>query len=120
MAHNEAHNALVREALQELAIKGYTAWRSESGAWIEDSGRVHKFGKKGGGDITLIVPRKLIDLNGDWIIIGQHVEAEAKTGTGAQSKNQKLHQEHVVEKNGGVYILFRSVDELLCQLQKIK
>lgn len=118
MAHNEAHNALVREALQELAIKGYTAWRSESGAWIEDSGRVHKFGKKGGGDITLIVPITIYRESDR--VIGLHVEAEAKTGTGAQSKNQKLHQEHVVEKNGGVYILFRSVDELLCQLQKIK
>lgn len=110
MAHNEAHNALVRAALQELALNGYTAWESESGVWFEPgTGRPHKFGKKGGGDITGILPPH-----------GRHFEAEAKTGTGRQSDNQKKHQEFVVERNGGLYILFRSVPELLQKLRETK
>lgn len=109
MAHNEAHNALVRDALQELAINGYTAWRNETGAWIDDRGIPHKFGKKGSADIILILAPN-----------GRHVEAEAKTGSGAQSKSQKIHQEFVVERNGGAYILFRSTAELLVELEKLK
>lgn len=127
MANNEAHNALVREALQELAIKGYTAWKNETGVWFEYSivngnlhrGRPHKYGKTGSGDIFIVLQRKVM-IDGYPYTIGQHVEAEAKTGTGRQSDNQSDHQKFCVEKNGGVYILFRSVEELLCQLQKIK
>lgn len=126
MAHNAAHNALVKSALEELAINGYTAWESETGVWFEKNqkggkGRPHKFGKIGGGDITIILPRPALNIyTGERITIGQHVEAEAKTGSGRQNPNQKKHQEFVVERNAGAYILFRSVEELLCQLRTIK
>lgn len=136
MAHNDAHNALVRDALQELAIQGYKAWESETGVWFEknekgEKGRAHKFGKKGGGDITIILPRALTlyeFADGPHspathiknIIIGQHVEAEAKTGAGKQNDNQQKHQKFLVEPAGGIYILFRTVEELLCHLKDIK
>lgn len=121
MAHNEAHNALVREALEKLAIEGYCGWRNETGAWMDDKGVPHKFGKKGSADIFIILPRQTINIHtGNREIVGQHVEAEAKTGAGRQSENQKKHQEFVVEKNGGAYILFRTVDDLLCRLKAIK
>lgn len=109
MAHNEAHNALVRMALQQLAVNGYTAWPQQTGVWFTEEGRPVRYGKKGGGDIVIILAPH-----------GKYCEAEAKTGTGRQSENQKKHQEYAVERNGGIYILFRSVDELLNRLQEIK
>lgn len=129
MARNAAHNELVRRALEELAILGYKAWKNETGVWFEENlnpnsdkkGRPHKYGKVGSGDITIILPRKCLDrFTGDMITIGQHVEAEAKTGKGRQNPNQKIHQECVVEPAAGAYILFRSVEDLICQLQAIK
>ena len=109
MANNDAHNALVRGALKALAINGYCAWPTNTGAYKTDSGGFIKYGKIGGGDITLILPPG-----------GRHVECEAKTGTGRQSDNQKKHQKYVVEANGGIYIVFRSVPELLDILAKIR
>lgn len=112
--HNEAHTALVRAALESLAMNGYTAWPTNTGAYKTEHGSFIKYGKKGGGDITGILPVQ-IELK----TFGRYFEAEAKTGTGQQSKNQKLHQEFVVERNGGVYILFRSTDELLERLRQL-
>jgi len=128
MAHNEAHNALVRDALQELAMAGYTAWKNETGVWFEytvergklKKGRPHKYGKTGSGDIIIILPMMLQFCSGVKRLVGWHIEAEAKTGTGRQSEDQGLHQQFCVEKNGGEYILFRSTAELLAALQKIK
>ncbi len=108
--HNEAHNALVKDALEKLALSGYCAWPNETGVWFEENGRPHKYGKKGSADIFCILPIPIASVGKTY---GIHCEFEAKTGTGRQSKNQKLHQEYVVERNGGIYILFRSVDELL-------
>jgi hypothetical protein len=106
MAHNEAHNALVRDALQELALAGYTCWPTNTGAFKTDHGTFIKYGKKGGGDITgILAPH------------GRYFEAEAKTGAGRQSEAQINHQKYVVERNGGLYILFRSVPELLAALR---
>lgn len=117
MAHNEAHNALVRDALQELALRGYCAWKNETGVWFEYSivqgklkkGRPHKYGKPGSGDIMGVLPPH-----------GRHMEFEAKTGTGNQNDNQEKHEEHCVRKNCGIYILFRDVPSLMAELEKYK
>lgn len=110
--HNEAHTALVREALQELALQGYTAWANQTGALKTESGGFLKFGKVGSADIFCIFPVYLGNKK-----YGIHAEFEAKTGSGKQSKNQKLHQKFVVERNGGIYILFHSVEELMERLK---
>jgi hypothetical protein len=107
--NNEAHTALVRAALQELAVNGYTAWQNSTGVWFDDDGRPHKYGKVGSADIYCILPPH-----------GRHCEFEAKTGTGKQSINQEKHQKYVVERNGGIYILFRSVSELISAISKIR
>lgn len=117
--HNAAHTALIAEALMELAKAGYTAWKNETGVWFEKKegesaddkikGRPHKYGKVGSADIFVILPP-----------FGRHVEAEGKTGRGQQGPKQKLHQAHVVERNGGAYILFRNIPDLLSQLQKLR
>lgn len=108
MANNEAHNKLVRLTLEQLAINGYSAYKNETGVWKDTAGRPHPYGKVGSGDIIIILPP-----------YGKHVEAEAKTGTGRQNKNQKLHQKYVVERNGGSYILFREIPFLLKRLEEI-
>lgn len=108
MANNEAHNALVAAALQELAIQGFIAWKNETGVWFDKNGRPHKYGKVGSGDIIILLPPH-----------GRHVEAEAKTGTGRQSESQKKHQIYCIERVGGVYILFRSVIELIERVRAI-
>lgn len=100
-----AHTALVNAAIEALALRGYTAWKTAAGAMRNEDGYFMKYGKKGAGDITGILPPN-----------GRHFEAEAKTGGGAQNKNQKLHQQFVVERNGGLYILFHTLDELFSGL----
>lgn len=89
-----------------LAINGFTAWKTGTGAYATETGAFIKYGKKGGGDITgILAPH------------GRHFEAEAKTGNAVQRKNQKDHQKFCVERNGGLYILFRSVEQLLADLK---
>lgn len=122
MNNSAAHTALVRSALEDLAINGYTAWQNQTGVWFEKNdndptkkGRPHKYGKAGSADIFLILP---VTIHG--VVIGVHIEAEAKTGNAKQSVNQKKHQKYVVERNGGVYFVFRTTAELLNQLAAIK
>ena len=105
---DNAHTILVYDALQALAKHGYTAWQNNTGAIKTDTGRYQKYGKVGSADIMGILQPN-----------GRHMELEAKTGTGRQSKEQKIHQQFVVERNGGLYILFRSVDDLLKQLYNV-
>src|ERR1700747_470633 len=103
---NDAHTALVREALEKLALGGITAWQVNTGAHKTQSGGYIKYGKTGAADICAIIPRKI-----GKVIIGQHCEFEAKTGMRAETqseknksdrKNQRLHQQFVVERNGGL------------------
>ena len=104
-SNEEGHSALVKAALEELAIRGHFAWgnRAETPRFIE--GRFIPFGKKGSADILIVLPG------------GRHGEAEAKTGEAEQRKEQKIHQ-RMVEKNGGLYVVFRSVKDLFDQLSQ--
>lgn len=116
-----AHTALVKASLEDLAINGYTAWQNQTGVWFEkadnpnEKGRPHKYGKTGSADIFLILP---VLING--LLIGVHVECEAKTGNAKQGPNQKKHQKYVVERNGGIYFVFHSTAELLEKLAEVK
>lgn len=125
MNNSAAHNELIARALEALAIAGYCAWKTGTGAYkSEETGTFIKYGKKGGADITMIVPRAMSYYNGNGCIketaIGQHVEAEGKTGKAVQRKSQRDHQKFVVEKNGGIYILFHTVDELMEKMKLLK
>lgn len=116
MANNAAHNELVRRGLEALAVAGYCSWKNETGVWFEYSivngelkrGRPHSYGKTGSADIIIVLAPH-----------GRHVEAEAKTGTGKQKQNQKDHQFYCVERHGGAYILFRTVDELMAGVRAL-
>jgi hypothetical protein len=96
------HKKLKNDALEWLAVAGYFAWPNETGA-TEIDGRFMRFGKKGSGDILAVIHSR-------------HCEFEAKTGNAVQSKHQRIHQ-LMVEKHGGLYIVFRSLEDLQCQLK---
>jgi hypothetical protein len=101
MGSSAEHKQLKNDGLEWLAIAGYFAWANETGA-AEIDGRFMKFGKKGSADIIAVIQSR-------------HCEFEAKTGDAAQSKHQKIHQQ-MVEKHGGLYIVFHSVAELQSKL----
>lgn len=115
MAHNQAHADLITFALRELAKAGYCAWSNPTGVWFErdeqhpeERGRPHKYGKTGSGDIFCVLPPH-----------GRHAEFEGKVGKDTQRESQAKHQKYVVERNGGLYILFRSAQELISELKRI-
>lgn len=118
--NNAEHTALCRAALESGALAGFTLWPGGAGAFKTETGGFIKYGKKGGADILGIIPISI-----QWPVssfrytLGVHVEAEAKTGGGDQSKNQKAHQLHVIERNGGIYFVFHSVPEFLEKLRSI-
>ena len=68
--------------------------------------------------IVAINKKGMADLYGYFSAFGilVHLEAEAKTGKARQSKEQKEWQEHI-ESMGGCYILFRTEDDLIEQLE---
>ena len=80
---------------------GIRVWRNNTGALRDSNGRVIRFGLKGSADILgILAPH------------GRMLAIECKTETGRQSEQQKRFQE-MVEKHGGVYVLARSVDDVL-------
>ncbi len=89
---------IVSECLEWLAINRIFAWRNNTGA-IKVDGRFIKYGKIGSADILGVLPD------------GRHLEVECKTETGTQKPEQKIHQ-RMVEKNNGVYLLVRSLEEM--------
>jgi hypothetical protein len=98
-----AHHKLVAEALEWLAQNRYFAWPNPTGA-VKSEGRFVRFGKKGSGDIFAVLEPN-----------GRHAEFEAKTGGAVQGKDQKTHQKMVTSR-GGIYFVFRSVEDLAEQL----
>ncbi len=97
------HTKLIKDALEELAIRGYKAWQQNTGAGFID-GRFVKFGKNGGGDIVLVLSP-----------LGRHAEAEGKTGKAVQKKDQVRHQ-RMIERQGALYFIFHTVEELIQKL----
>ena len=104
MGSSAEHKQLKNDALEWLATAGYFAWPNETGGTFID-GRFMKFGKKGSGDILAVLGPH-----------GRHAEFEAKTGDASQSKGQRVHQS-MVEKRGGLYLVFRSVEDLQQQMR---
>lgn len=105
MGSSAEHSALVLACLEELALMGFAAWPNRVGAaWIDD--RFIKFGKKGSGDIAVLLPRSF-----DGQVVAVHGEIECKTGKAVQRKSQKSHMK-VVRSNGGVYLIVRARHEV--------
>jgi hypothetical protein len=104
-----AHTKLVSECCQELALMGYAAWPNRTGATTID-GRFIRFGKKGSGDILVLLPTML-----EGRIFAVHGEVECKTGKATQSKRQRTHM-NVVHRSGGVYVVAHSSIEMKSKL----
>src|ERR1700761_1890892 len=71
---NEAHEQLVKECLEELALMGFAAWENQRRA-VQVNGRWVSLSKSGRGDIHVILPRQI-----DGQVFGIHGEVECKTG----------------------------------------
>lgn len=90
-----SEHEIQKQILEYLRLKGIFYWR-------QNTGRKHymQFGLKGQGDITGLLKT------------GQRFEIEVKDHKGKQSLEQKQFQE-MIEKNNGIYILARSIDDVI-------
>lgn len=79
-------------------------WRNNSGAVKNDRGQLIRFGCPGSADILGIMAPD-----------GRFLAIEVKSDTGRQSDQQR-HFQAMVENHGGLYILARSVDDVLRRL----
>lgn len=80
-------------------------WRNNSGALYDRTGKLVKFGLAGSADIIGIVKPH-----------GRFLAIEVKAEKGRQSESQRNFQ-RMVEGMGGVYVLARSVEDVLKALE---
>jgi hypothetical protein len=98
-----AHTQLVNEILVAAsALPATIVWKHNTGVGITRAGSILIAGLKGSGDI--------IGASG-----GRPIAIDAKTGTGRQKQNQQDFQA-AWERAGGIYILARSVSDVLAVL----
>lgn len=102
---NEAHQRLVAECLEALALMGFAAWENQRRA-VQVGGRWVSLNKSGRGDIHVILP---LEFGGS--VRGIHGEVECKTGQSTQSTEQRAHM-RMVRNSGGVYLVVRDKAEL--------
>ena len=98
-SEREVQNAIC----EYLKLRGLFFWRQNTAPTYQKDRQVYrkmpKFARKGVGDILLLHK-------------GLFVCIECKSAVGRQSEPQKEFQEDV-EKNGGLYIIARSVDDVI-------
>lgn len=95
---------IVRDCLTYLKLKGVLAFRNNSGQIFLNQGdkvRVVRMGLKGSPDIIGVMPPD-----------GKFLAIECKTEKGKLTEHQKLFGEEVVKK-GGIYLVVRSIDDLI-------
>lgn len=102
---NELTKAIIL-AVQDAYPDRIRLWRNNGGAARGATGRVVRFGVRGQADITGIVGPN-----------GNRLEIEVKTEGDKQSAAQQRFQA-MIEMRGGVYILARSVDQCLLELER--
>jgi hypothetical protein len=87
--------------MQYLKAGGVFCWRNSTGAMRTQDNRFLMWGAVGSPDIIAIRPQD-----------GKFIGIECKTPKGVQSSHQRQFQANV-EKSNGVYILARSVDDVM-------
>jgi len=95
------HNALVGEILLAINPKYGVFWKNETGA-AYTNGRMIRYGLVGSADILGCMQSKFVAI-------------EVKTGSGKLSDFQKNFKA-VIEKNGGIFIEGRSVEQVVTEL----
>lgn len=96
------HGALVNDILLAVSPIGM-AWANNTGALKDANGRLVRYGLSGSSDIIAIIR-------------GRFVGIEVKVGRDAHRHNQKNFAA-AVRRNGGIYVLARSVDDVLNTLK---
>lgn len=86
-------------------VPGMIAWRNNTGALPDKSGRVVRYGLLGSPDILACYR-------------GRFVGIEVKSRTGKQREAQ-VNFQRAFERAGGTYVLARSVDDVLTAIQAI-
>jgi hypothetical protein len=102
---------LVKEAVQELLVRGIPAWRNNTGFMITRNALgqrtgVLRMGQKGAADIIGCLPP-----------YGQLLAAEAKGPKGKVSSDQERFLK-AIRKAGGRAFVFRSVKELIKEIER--
>ena len=87
--------------LEYLSYRKGFFWRNNSGGFRDIKNHFYRFGLKGSPDILGIIPPD-----------GRLVAIEVKSATGQMTDDQRWFQEQV-EKHGGVYVLARSVQDVI-------
>ena len=100
-------NALTRAALQLLKLRGFLAWRANQ---IPVRGRVF-IGLPGVPDVVAIEPQT-VGKDG-----GRFWGVEVKVGKDEQSEAQ-IDFEREAKKRGAVYIVARSLDDVIRELDR--
>ena len=99
----ESENDIVNACLQYLRLKNIFVWRQNNLATPTKEGRYYFRGMAGVSDIQGLLPT------------GRALYIECKTKRGIMSPAQEEFRKNV-EKNKGLYILARSVDDLTTNL----
>ena len=98
-SHNKAHTALVKAALEYLYLRGAVCSGNNTGMLYNAQGRPVRYGCVGSADIIGVLPG------------GRFFGAEAKTGRGVLTDNQKNWHDAINEV-GGIAITFRELEDL--------
>ena len=102
-------SAVLNACLQYLVISHIDAWRNNSGAYKipnqAGGARFIRFGRPGSADIIGLLPN------------GRFLAVECKSDVGELSKQQQEFRRDI-ERNHGVYILARSIDDLAAGLRE--
>ena len=107
MKRQGKETALVRSILDYLALKRIWAYRTNTGALQDKTGRLVRFGVAGHPDI--VARLKPIGYTG---FSGRVVWIEAKSDKGKQTEAQTGWQKKA-EEHGDIYILARKLEDVM-------
>lgn len=106
MRMNATEKATQSACLQLLEAKGIMCWRNNTGAFKGEGGGFYRFGAKGSPDILAILPDQ-----------GKFLGIECKDVRGKLSEDQENFK-FSVEMMGGIYLVARSIDDLISFLKR--
>ncbi len=100
--------------LAYLRLMRFFHWKNNTGA-VKIGGRFVEFGEPGMPDICMILPKS-----------GRFVGIEVKRplgprggANGSEQTPEQIGMQKKIEANGGVYILARSVPDVITELQRV-
>ena len=96
-----SENEILKLILEWLALKGYFAWRNNSGAYKTESGGFVRFGCAGSPDIFAILRPS-----------GRFLGIEVKAHGRKQTVYQQIFEENM-KNNGAVYLLAYSLEDVI-------